>query len=222
MALHVNCARTAKLASRVFDQVLTIYSYIDVCRHPNNSTSTLNTKLVSSQQTKHKHKRSHRAANMDKKSGLLPSTSQNSGADGEAIYMYAGATIRPGAASQVVEEKIGRSRQERLKRKREIIAAENALAKLQKLQPDDQTAISKVKVAQRALQSIQDPSGTNGSAFQQRRDGVSTSYSISLIKNLGFNPSARAEIKGKSCDANVKRKASIVHLRYEPGLISNF
>jgi minichromosome maintenance protein 10 len=146
--------------------------------------------------------------NAEKRGGLLPSTSQVGGADGEAIYMYSGSTICPGGTSQVVEEKIGRGRQERLKRKRECIAAESALAKLQKLQPDDHAAFSKVEIARRAVQTKQtcDDVEDATSGLHHPKSSATTHYSNSLIKNLGFNPSTKTENNGTTHSANVKRR----------------
>lgn len=144
----------------------------------------------------------------DKKSGLLPGTSRMGGVDGEAVYMYSGSTVQTGGANQIVDEKIGRGREERLKRKRECIEAEKALAKLQKLQPDDHAAFSKVKVAQKTVQKTlqsTDASSENSASGSMLRV-AKTTYSSGLVKTLGFNPSTRSENSRKSSDVIVKQK----------------
>jgi minichromosome maintenance protein 10 len=159
----------------------------------------------------------------DKKEGLLPKHGQKGGCDGEAIYMYSGATIRPGGGGQVVEEKIGRGRQERLKRKREALAAENALTKLQTLQPDDRAAISKVKVAQSIISLGQGSKSAStkplneSNVGQEPENTTSLAYS-SFIKNLGFNPGTKAETRGKGRDADVKQRVRTRNFEFEDDL----
>src|ERR1700761_9748236 len=92
-------------------------------------------------------KQKPRREDAGRKEGLLP---RKGGIDGEAVYMYAGSAIRPGAVDEAVADKVGRGRQERLKRKRETEEAEETLSKLTGGQPQLASVVRKVAIARKA------------------------------------------------------------------------
>jgi minichromosome maintenance protein 10 len=123
-----------------------------------------------------------RGPRKDEKQGLLPESSSNRGIDGEAVYMYGGSAIRSNSLDEAVGEKIGRGRQERLKRKREMEHAEDVLAKLAKIKPnqDSERTVKKQQAACSDESMSELPSEEN---IEDKGN-----YSPNLIKLIGFNP----------------------------------
>jgi minichromosome maintenance protein 10 len=118
-------------------------------------------------------------------------------------YVIPGHVVSTGsrAGPEYVEEKIGRGREERVKRKREEKATEAMLNKM--LGSGSRTGAGMVQKARAVMKELKGGKTATTAAVIAAKAG--RGYSAEAIKKLGFDPGAK---RGQKGDFDTRRKVS--------------